>query len=330
MKQLKTKKPNGGGVETIIIASVPAIIYILWKIYVYIHIGSSEYNGIGGYPFVSIIKYMFNGYDKINSYLIPLFLLVLLSSVYIGVIRLKENKDIITNTFALSLIFIPILYVCLGDVVMFNWTGYIKVLGSLYILIALSINLKNKPEKAILIIIIISLLCTTYIYIKNKVSIFYMSDRYFQMMNYDYKDEIEKEKTEINCFNNYEYESKILDYELKKVGSKDILIVHALIKNKTPYIWKSTNEKGGVIISGFWLIGNNQVRNGLETYIYPEMKPNEEREFYIFSKLPNKKHLKNNELKYVITPVQNQCAQMYKEKNTEVQTIEYKDIMENK
>ncbi len=288
------------------ISIIPIVIYIGWRMFITLKLGSPLVEAIVGLPFVSLIKYLFLLLYP-HQVLLPLYAAILLISVFIGIKVVKLHQNLFDGFLGLSLVFIVILYSVFGDTIIINWTGYWKAIGPLIIISILLVDYIDKKFYPFMICIVIMMLVSGHsVYFTHysrliepkEYQVLSNSNLFREALPADYK----------ACFDKQDYKIKIIDYNIETKANNRWLVVKFIIQNKTDYTWKSGDSLYNINISGFWLNKhNNKTYAGYKTFIPDGLAPNAEKQLYVVAKLPQKyKHMR-----FVISPVQIGCDKFY-------------------
>ena len=310
---LKNKKIRW---DIIFVSVIPVVIYVIWKIFLKIKLpevilppGESyvTFTKLVGFPSLALIKYTFTHSEWYNRLLLPLFTVILVISAILGLKNIKQNNNIFNNSIALTLILMTALYLFFGDTVMFHWTGYWKAIGPILILLILLVSDSDKKLYTTFSLFLIISIFIGHSVFFERYSHVVQPNQYRVITNSDFfqkKQEISCNK----CFDNNDFEAKIIDYKIEKIGQRKFLKVKTVVTNKSGYLWESGPMQYAANIGGVWVDENNEPKEYSErTFIVGGLDNDKSKEVYIVSVLPKK----YKKMKFFISPLQESCAWCY-------------------
>ena len=312
---------------------IPAIVAILWHIYIVHHFGiapSEQAFGILGLPFVAWFYYFLSavhgnllligkGYGAIcEAISLLFFLLILLFSIMISLNILVKRFRMVpigVRGIAFASVLIVMLYSCFGPTVMMHYSGYFKAIGVLFFLLPVLVVAAKFSRKMVIFVISLlmaALVITTFYNMKVRVLPVLDIDKYTHISTINNNDRVA-------CFGDYKAAITIesIRFSSQNVllqlfsGNKKRMIVHVLLTNTSTHPFVSTNNFGSVFMSGQWVDEHNHVvSDGIRSAIPGVLQPGESAEIDVITSIPSRR----GHYFFKLSPVQEGCAWFYVEK----------------
>lgn len=297
-------------IKRFLVISAPGIIFVAWYLYVTVHFGVLPFkqaSGIQQFYMTGWFQYLIkdiseNNYGQVAGMIF--YAIFVLFSLFAAIKMGKKN----------------ILYWCLipyillissfGGTVMADWTGYLKGISILFLLLPImviqfdtetiegyryttngkqtfAINLQNKRVKILIIFLFVFFLCSGMLIDKWARTI--LVDNY---INYT-----ESTTDEVGDIKDYNCDFNIDSYEFEKFSKlptqfvKDYAIATVSFKNKGNQIWSNQsdiNGKGGVKVSYQIFQNNQRIMEGQRFELLSSLNPGESMKREIYIQYPDK------------------------------------------
>jgi hypothetical protein len=310
---------------------LPAMIAIVWHIYIVQHFGKSpseQAHGVLGYPFVAWKDYFLLGinsnhqvvgtagifgYEEAGS--LVFFLSILAIALWISSNILVKPYKLISaeiRGIAMALICFVFLYVSFGPTVMMHYTGYFKAIAVFFFLIPLLLvytDVNRIKVVFVYLLLIVALSFTTFYNMNAKILAFTSSeDQYTKMSTIT-------ETRRIECFGKYEAKIKVNDIKVINVGDLsrlfgrgNLMVVNLDLINSGDHPFISTRNFGSVHMSYHWVDKHGEVvLDGIRSAIPGVLLPGKSTQVNIVSSIPKDV----GELSLKLSPVQEGCSWFY-------------------
>ena len=301
----------------IILMSIPLVIFGSWHVFIRKHFGvspSSQAHSILDKPFRSLLKHFEitwgNEQNLFPFFALIIFVFILLLTLFLYskllyekgfLVALKSRSKFLEKLQSiskeemalLSLIPLPILYLCFGDVVMFHYTGYLKAASLfLFLTVYISFIMLNKHKWPTIIVNTIALLYITPYMLKERVFIDTPSTAY-KFSEYSDKNDVLETQEILNKFSSKIELKGMKDFYHSNFfrelwGKNDLKVFNVSVLNTSGSPFMKSRGVGEIHMSYHWLNDKGQViQDGIRNKLQAVVKPNESHQMDMIVKYPN-------------------------------------------